>query len=74
MRTMDHKDGDPDETPEEYDRDNYSDQENSNNDESDKYLPGPDVRGSILGSRADPHDRRRGAPRVLSQSNARRLT
>ena len=32
----DHKDGDPDKTQEEYDRDNHSDQENPNNDEYDK--------------------------------------
>jgi hypothetical protein len=33
---IDHKDGDPDKTQEEYDRDNHSDQENPNNDEYDK--------------------------------------
>jgi hypothetical protein len=32
----DHKDGDPDKTKVEYDRDNHSDQENPNNDEYDK--------------------------------------
>ena len=32
----DHKDGDPDKTKEEHDRDNHSDQENPNNDEYDK--------------------------------------
>jgi len=31
-----HKDGDPDKTKEEYDRDNTSDQNNPNNDEYDK--------------------------------------
>lgn len=31
-----HRDGDPDKTKEEYDRDNHSDQENPNNDEYDK--------------------------------------
>jgi hypothetical protein len=29
----DHKDGDPDKTKEEYDRDNHADQENPNNEE-----------------------------------------
>lgn len=32
----DHKDGDPDKTKDEYDKDNHSDQENPNNDEYDK--------------------------------------
>ena len=34
---MGHKDGDPDKTQEEYDTDNHADQENSNNDEYDKW-------------------------------------
>jgi hypothetical protein len=34
--TMSHRDGDPDKTQEEYDRDNHADQENPNNDEYDK--------------------------------------
>jgi hypothetical protein len=34
---MSHRDGDPDKTQEEYDRDNHADQENSNNDEYDKW-------------------------------------
>ena len=33
---IDHKDGDPDKTQDEYDRDNHSDQENPNNAEYDK--------------------------------------
>jgi hypothetical protein len=32
----DHKDGIPDKTKEEYDKDNHADQENPNNDEYDK--------------------------------------
>jgi hypothetical protein len=35
-RKMSHKDGDPEKTQEEYDRDNHADQENPNNDEYDK--------------------------------------
>ena len=33
---VDHKDGDPDKTKEEYDRDNHADQLNPNNDEYDQ--------------------------------------
>ena len=33
---MGHRDGDPDKTKEEYDRDNHADQENQNNPEYDK--------------------------------------
>jgi hypothetical protein len=33
---MGHKDGDPEKTQEEYDRDNHADQENPNNDEYNK--------------------------------------